>query len=451
MRFKRINEADEEILDVNEQEVELPDKGEVVEVSDSDDKEKAKREKLVAKNMKLLNQSVVDFMKQIQEEIDSAELEADVLDDDNTVAVSNRDQLYNELDSTLRAAITRNSSGVNTGAAVIIWGDPGTGKTTRVKSWAVGERDRLPLNFLKKRCNLVVFKGDDFDEVTLRGVMAKNDKNPETYVRLTGTDFDRLDRPNSVLYIDEVNRTKPSAIDGLLKLINEKEVIDNRTPNRTRHLNNLLMTVCTANFEDSSRGLDVTTHKLSAAMINRLKQIVVVFDPQQWLNGYFKQEVLDSIKNILTKEYNADAENIFEMGLTPDQMAQAAAEWVGRFNIAKTLIENGFVPNDTSEVVAERTSDQLAFTSPRSFTDLLLECNGTKADFLSKWNQFCNNSAYKEVEGLLRDYTDDESLKANRALDYDSKSILNKKTKLNAKEKMIQRKKDLYANADRQD
>ena len=66
---------------------------------------------------------------------------------------------------------------------------------------------------------------------------------------------------------------------------------------------------------------------------------------------------------------------------------------------------------------ASRKQGNAKSLSRRSLKQLLIASDGTKEDFLRKWNRVCNSLDYPMAEKILNDYKDIED-KANDALKY---------------------------------
>ena len=90
--------------------------------------------------------------------------------------------------------------------------------------------------------------------------------------------------------------------------------------------------------------------------------------------------------------------------------------------IASTLLDSPDFHFDTDDETtqSEEEGNGLGLDS-RNFAKLLNRCNGTKRDFLNKWDAQCNSLKKPTVERILSDYKDVEN-KANQALKYGTNS-----------------------------
>ena len=100
----------------------------------------------------------------------------------------------------------------------------------------------------------------------------------------------------------------------------------------------------------------------------------------------------------------------------------AAKKYEGRKALANKLLThpefNFDNEEDEEKVMSEGNRKAL---NARTFENLLLNSNGTKEDFLNKWNSWTNNFKKKMAETILKDYRDIDD-KANQAIGKGSKS-----------------------------
>jgi hypothetical protein len=151
-------------------------------------------------------------------------------------------ELTDKLDDCLANAMANHAAGTHDGVDLLITGLPGSGKTGITKQWA---KDRgVELFYLNA-------KNDDLGAI-LNGFPVdtiEKDKDGNDVHRVTRSfskSLDALDRPKSVLFLDEFNRAAPKLRAVLLSLINE-HVVDGDGPDGFRHFDNLLFTVACIN------------------------------------------------------------------------------------------------------------------------------------------------------------------------------------------------------------
>lgn len=151
-------------------------------------------------------------------------------------------ELTDKLDDCLANAFVSKHSDTHDGVDLLIDGLPGSGKTGIVKKWA---RDRdVNLFYLNAK--------DDDLGANLNGfpisVTEKDEDGVEHHkvTRAFSDALDKLDRPKSVLFLDEFNRAAPKLRAVLLTLINE-HAISGDGEDGFRHFKNLLFTVACIN------------------------------------------------------------------------------------------------------------------------------------------------------------------------------------------------------------
>lgn len=318
---------------------------------------------------------IIKKMYQINEDV-----VADLMNDGDTEVVREKGEIEEALDEALEASLMAGDSG--NWQNVLIIGEAGIGKTAIVKKWAKDNG-----------INLVDVKASTMDETDLGGAISPGGENRDEVKRLASTELDELDTvPNSVLFLDEFNRARKNVRGTLLTLIQDHTIPDPRVPGKARQLKNFLFTVACINPNNAH----FNTDQLDSAEMGRFRSINASGNPQLWLKW---------ITGDLDSKISQFAEK---------------PEWVKKLNARKALI-NHLVSNKEfkfdSEMDIDKSIDEgngLAL-SPRTLTNLLYTSDGTKDDFLKKFNQFCNSLDYPWVERILKNYKDIDD-KANDAL-----------------------------------
>ncbi len=284
------------------------------------------------------------------------------------------------LDRILKANLRINSRGGKEFINVLFEGAAGTGKTARIEEWAK-----------KNSINLVKVDAKKLDEGDF-GVLNYN-KETGYADKVRTTQFDNLDKPRSVLFLDELNRANQNIRATLLTLVNNHEIEDTKNGG-SKYFENYLFTIAAINPYSSSYG----TKPLDAAEQSRYMTIPV---PNE----------IKVAKAYYNKYYDAAIEAGKKAG---DD--QAVLEDEGRKAIMNKLLDD---PNftfddekDEEEVMQNGNQKPLNL---RSFMKCLEASDGTKADFLSIWKNFCNDQKYPDVVAILKDYTDVAD-KANAAI-----------------------------------
>lgn len=305
--------------------------------------------------------------------------EVAVVDDEG----STRDgDIEKALNRAYKVAKRNQKNGRDEYQGVLLIGEAGTGKTSRVKKWSA-----------KHGVNLLIKQASSMDDTDLGGALTAN-KDHTVAVRLASTEFDDLERENSVLFLDEYNRASTGVRQTLLQLVNDHMIPDARVKGGMRVFPNLLFVVCAMNPDDGYNVGD----SLDPAERSRLFRVDVAPDKGlalRFLSDVYKKEI----------EQAEDAEE--------------ARESEGRLKLVQTILSNRSFNFDTGqdrEESEEQGNGQILNT--RTFAKLIDLCDGTKEDLLDLWNGYCNSLKKPIVERILADYEDVED-KANDALKFD--------------------------------
>lgn len=265
-------------------------------------------------------------------------------------------------------------------------GNAGTGKTGRIKAWAQ-----------KNRINLVIVSAATMDDTDLGGALAP-DLQKGIAQKLASTQFDELGtEKDSVLFLDEWNRAPASVRGTLLTLIQDHTIPDPRVKGSQRFLPNFLFTVAAINPADSNYNTD----KLDDAELGRVRKKYIRGDKFVTL-GYIKHTWEKQLKQL-------------------EDDPEAQHELRGQLALADKIIRDQRFNFDDEEAIRksheaeEEDAGNGLITNPRSFTNLLSYCDGTKNDFLDLWDDYCNSLDKRTIEDILADYKDVED-KANDAL-----------------------------------
>lgn len=154
--------------------------------------------------------------------------------EDAPLGVENK--LTKILDDALRAALLFKRENIKEVANVLVIGLPGSGKTASVYDWAKG----------KVNLTYVNAKNNDL-QAFIDGYTVQDPNNKLTVTQAVSKNLDSLDRPRSVLFLDEYNRqTKDQVRASLLTLINEHYVTGNEKGGR-HYFPNFLFTIACIN------------------------------------------------------------------------------------------------------------------------------------------------------------------------------------------------------------
>lgn len=309
---------------------------------------------------------------------DIAEAKANI-ENPNTVKESG--QIEGILDWALDYNLEQKEAGLTNYQNVLLIGEAGTGKSSRVKAWAKANN-----------INLMTVRAAGMDDTDLGGAMGIS-KTGDTVQRLASTEFDQLDRPNSVLFLDEYNRAPKSVRTNLLELVNSHEVPDSRVPGGQRVLENFLFTVAAINPANSNYDTDV----LDKAERTRFKNVNVVSDPENLLHHLEKS-----------------LDHMIETAKTPERKKRSE----GRKALVKALLKpEGGLEFDSSQEVDKYSEDDPDYLplNARTFTNLIMGTDGTKKDLLAHWDEYTNRFKKNDAKRILANYSDVVD-KANQAL-----------------------------------
>ena len=274
------------------------------------------------------------------------------------------------LNGCLKVALREKATGGNEYVNVLFIGSGGSGKTSRIKAWAKANG-----------INLKEVHTADLDQTDMGGAVAP-DRSGTKVTRLSPTEMNSLDKPNSVLFLDEYNRGADTIRGTLLTLIENHTVYDAEAPGFRRELEGMLFTVAAINPYSP----EYNTQLLDAAEESRFMTVFVDSDPLMTL-GYLKEKFSGN-----------DPEN------------------QGRVKLAETILTSPrFSFSNAEEEARALESGNRKPLSARTLTRLLNYCNGTKESLLENWNAFCDDSKKPMIESILANYQDVDN-KANDLL-----------------------------------
>lgn len=299
------------------------------------------------------------------------------------VAAENKNQVEKVLDRSLKIARRKAKSGDHGDFPnVLLISDAGFGKTDMVRQWAA----KNGINLVQK--NLGTMGPEAFG-----GIIAKDSKDPRYATRLGTNEMLRsLSKPNSVLFLDEYNRSKTEIRGAVLTLVQNHMVWDPTEENEEKFLDNFLFTIAAINPPNASyKG----AKELDPAEQSRFFSLNMTPDPI---------EHLKYLTDVYTKELNE----------TDD--ADEKKEFQGKLNMCKLILTSPEFSYD-SGVDIEENSDDPSYKplNYRSFKLAMDRCDGTKDDFLDIWSHYCNPGKKKIIETILKEYKDVDD-KATQAI-----------------------------------
>ena len=327
---------------------------------------------------------------------DEAEKVAKDIDADIINANEPKDEVFDELDRALATAKRQAKRGRTDGFSnILLVGPAGTGKTSRVKQWAA-----------QRGINLYIRKAMDLDITDMGGAITP-DKEGKKVNRLTSREWDPLDRPNSVLFLDELNRASSDVRGQLLTLVNNHTISDINEPSGERFLPNFLFTVAAINPANA----DYATDELDDAEYDRFKRLDITLNKA-------------GLKKFLHDGFEKDLQSI-----DPEDEDYIVIK--GQQALADTLLgDKTFRFDDVQTVAKDKQNGQTKHLSPRTFEAAINNCDGTKADLLKVWSKNCGQSSYSMVERILKNYKDIDD-KANSVFKDEEEEEIFKKPQTN--------------------
>ena len=265
---------------------------------------------------------------------------------------------------------------------ILLVSDAGFGKTDMVFQWA----EKNGINLVQK--NLGTMGPEAFG-----GIVTKDAEDPRYATRIgTNEMIKALEKPNSVLFLDEYNRSKTEIRGAVLTLVQNHRVWDPTEPNGERFLDNFLFTIAAINPPNANyKG----AKEMDPAELTRFRRVPMRPDPM---------EHLKYLKSVYTKEIEDAADD------------ESRLESEGRLALATTLLSSPDFTYDSGRDIDDNADDPAFIpTNYRSVKRVLDDSDGTKDDFLSLWNDYCNYKKKPTVERILKNYVDVQD-KANDAL-----------------------------------
>lgn len=287
---------------------------------------------------------------------------------------------------------------------LLVVGIGGTGKTSIIEQWAN-----------KRHLNLVTKATSIMDEAQLNGIPVANSEDKSARM-LRMNEFDALDDPDSVLFLDEYNRGRATVRGTLLKLIQGHTIPDPSVRGGIKFLPNLLFTIAAINPADPN----YTTEQLDDAELSRF----IIYLQE----GADKYEYLDWITTTLKKR----AEILGRVKTQDSRMkssSQALEANQRRLDLITFLInDKRFMFDDAEDIrkahaAANHDTLPAAILSFRTLTQALYASDGTVDSFLYYYRQGANREKFEMVKLILTPYKEKQD-KANKALDqYEQETI----------------------------
>lgn len=268
-------------------------------------------------------------------------------------------------------------------------GKGGSGKTSIIRKWA-----------RSRKLNLMGLVGSEIRADDLVGIpfhveyKDENGKVIHKVQNLTNNRFEVLNMPGqSVLFIDEINRSFAKDRASLLKLIQEHRIPDSNSKTGDTYLKNLLFVVAAMN--PGGNGTYEGADLLDDAMITRFAIYDWDSNPKvtlEWYAGICRRRLERLAEKRKHGQISAEA---YKLGV---------AIIKGRRNIMTTLLSNDEFRFSTSEEEAKAHRKQIGVLNSRTLTSAVEASDGTvngkilgsRQGFMPWFKRFCGS--HQEVQ-----------------------------------------------------
>ena len=294
-------------------------------------------------------------------------------------------ELTDKLDDCLANAMAAHASGTHDGVDLLVTGLPGSGKTGITKQWA---KDRgVNLFYLNA-------KNDDLGAI-LNGFPVDTVETDEEgnqvhkVTRSFSKALDRLDEPNSVLFLDEFNRAAPKLRASLLTLINE-HTVEGPSKDGTREFKNLLFTVACINpsVPTDPGAMDLNDAEMSR-FVDAMDWDSKVDDASRYINFHVGR---------LIKELKPEDENYAFFYVRYNKI----------LNLANALLGDYRFEFDSRDDLLDLFNDKAKMLNQRAITDALMAHGYSKTKFLNwidKYSKFLDKDK-EMIHEILDSYTE---------------------------------------------
>jgi hypothetical protein len=277
------------------------------------------------------------------------------------------------LDIALRGARRDKRRGGKFGHNVLISGLPGSGKTATVYDWAYANG----INLVE-----VNAKNNDLDAY-INGYTARDMDDPKWTTQAYSKNLMDLDKPNSVLFLDEYNRQVKQSIRGsLYSLINNHKIVGDG-PNKTYEFKNMLFTIAAINPAiRTDKGATPLNDAEKTRFVHKLKNLDSTPETTiEFLNKYYGKK----IRSLKPEDeyYREDLEG-----------------YLRALDIGMFVMTHPEFHYDGEEQLIDLDLKQETMLNQRSFVEGLNESDGD-IDAFKTWVQYSSDFLEPNVEMLL--------------------------------------------------
>lgn len=340
----------------------------------------------VKRNKKSLTEATLDdVVSKAENDLAQGNDDVKVADVSDKAGKAMKSEIELILDDALDTAEENQITGNDNYTNVLLVGGAGIGKTAITKQWAK-----------ENNINLVIQNTSTMEETDLTGVIARSKEGNST-VKLKSDVLRHLNKPRSVLFLDEYNRGNDSVRGTLLTLIQD-HLIDAGTDEEAQEtsnisgkikLDNFLFTIAAINPADEN----YNTNQLDDAEVSRFSRHFIKANKTQWL---------DYMLHEMEKQLDRAGEN-----------EKIRNRILGRMALLKKLVSDKAFQWDNEKDIAagkDRYGDEFQLLNPRTLSNLISNVKGDsgniKDEFLNKWNNYCNPMKKQLAATILSDFTD---------------------------------------------
>ena len=218
-----------------------------------------------------------------------------------------KNRLTDVLDDALEAALYFRQENISEVANVLVCGLPGSSKTASIYNWAEG----------KVNITYVDAKNTDLGAF-INGYTVQDPNDPLTTTQAVSKNLNGLDRPRSVLFLDEYNRqTKPGIRASILTLINE-HYIQGREEGGRHYFDNFLFTIAAINPGGTAN--DEGAAVLNDAEKSRFLYSVNDFDSDPGVTSSYLDQQYMRLAQRLAAMKDVDAEDVWDKTRKPAEL-----------------------------------------------------------------------------------------------------------------------------------
>ena len=318
---------------------------------------------------------ILDASDKINAEKTIVDLETDEGED---LGLQVKNTLTDALDTALDLDYSRKKFKSTEAGNVLICGLPGSGKTASVWDWA--KRARTP-DGQKVNILYMNMKNNDLDAF-INGYTIQNKDDWQAVSQAYSTNLNGLDRPNSILFLDEYNRQTNDQIRGsVLTLINEHYISGKDTEGK-KYFPNFLFTIACMNptvredrgaapLNDAERSRFLFNIRHADSDVDTTKEYLTKY----WLNYIIKKELKSDNPN---KTLLERACRIYDLGM-----------FILNYN---DISDPDLIFNyDTEDDLAILYKEQATMLNQRAFTNGLDSSGGKRDRFITwveRWSNF---------------------------------------------------------------